>query len=364
MATNPDDALEQIANAPDLGGDEELGEAVIELTDDDMGGDSLADFIPEGADTQAADTQAAPAADTIEGGEGDDAVSEPPKRRARGTAQERFNELTERARQAEERAAEAEARAARAAEAEASAVRAAVFNHHAALETRAETLKAKLLEAKRNGDAELEVDLQAQFNRVETERHEAKEWLDTTPTAAPVAPPAPVEQPRPAPPAPAATPPTQVQYMPETAAWISRNTWFQQGSPDFDAELADEARLFARSVERRYKAEGKPIDSPAYFMEIDQHMRTAFPDDFAAPAPTTRGVPPMSRDVTVAPVVRGGAPAPGAPSGNSVRLDAAERGMAHQLAMNGALKKADGTRPTSAEAERMFAAQKLKLSKG
>lgn len=349
MATNPDDALEQIANAPDT--EEGLTEPVdIELTDDDMGGQSLADLL--GEDTQPAPAEETPD-DTLVGAEGGDAVTPEPPRKREPRSSERIRSLAAERDAALARAAELEADRDAARVAESEAVRAAVFNHHSALETRAEGLKARLLEAKRNGDNEAEVDLQAEFNRVVAERQEAKEWLETT--RSPRAPAQPPEQRQ----APAPAPAPQQQQLPaETAAWMSRNTWFQAGAPDFDPELAEEARLFARRLERRKPQE---IGTPAYFMEIDRHMRTEFPDAFDDVAPAApRGVPPMSRDATVAPVNRGGAPAPGAPSGRTVRLTAEQRSFAHQMAANGAFTNATGGRLTPAEAERHYAAQILK----
>lgn len=358
MSTNPDDALEQIANAPDFSDENALTEAVIELTDDDMGGQSLADFLPAGDDTQAAAAAAEP---PLEGEPAaDEAPAEPAPRQRPPRAQVRIEALTAERDAERQRAADLEARLERAAAAEAEAMHAAVYHHHAALKTQSDAIRAQLIEAERNGESEVKIDLQTRLNLVAADLREAEAALQQAPQRA-----APREEPRAAPaPAPVQQP-QAAPVPPETAAWISRNSWFQQGSPDFDAELADEARLYARSVERRYAAEGKinAIGSQAYFMEIDRHIRTAYPDAFDDPAPRARTVPPMSRDATVAPVVRGGAPAAGAPSGNSVRLSAEQRQFAHSMAANGAWNKPGGVRPTPAEAERIYAAQILKTQR-
>ncbi len=344
MSTESDDALEQIANAPDH--EEGVVEPVeIELTDEDMGGQTLADFVVE-----------EPAAAVEPPAAAEDPPAAPRERQPR--AQVRIEALTAERDAATARAAELEARATQAAQRSAEAEHAAIYHYHGKLTTEAESLRGKLLEAKRNGETETEIDLQTKLNLVSAELNNAAEALQSAPPRA-----APVEAPRPAPVSPPAAAPAQAEMAPETAAWIGRNAWFQNGSPAYDAEMADEARLFARRVERRLTAEGRAADigrTPAYWMEIDRHLRTEFPDAFDDPVPTTRGVPPMSRDATVAPVQRGGAPAPGAPTGNKVRLSAEERSFAHQMAANGAFRKNDGSRPSAAEAERMFAAQKLK----
>jgi hypothetical protein len=168
------------------------------------------------------------------------------------------------------------------------------------------------------------------------------------PVERPAPAPAPVEQPR--------------QVDPRTSDWVGRNTWFNPAAADYDPEMRTYAESVGTQINLRLARNGKQneIGGPGYWMEIDRHMRTEFPDAFEDVAPTQRAVPPMSRDATVAPVNRGGAPAAGAPSSRTVRLTAEERSFAHQMARNGAFAKAGGGRLTDAEAERHYAAQKLK----
>ena len=158
----------------------------------------------------------------------------------------------------------------------------------------------------------------------------------------------------------------QVSLEPRTRDWIEKNAWFQPQSPDFDPEMHEEATIYARRVERRYKADGRAdeIGSSAYFKEIDKHMRAEFPDAFDDKPAPKKATPKMKRDTTVAPVARsGGGDAP-AKRTAKVTLSPAERQFARNMAASGAYKKPNGQRMTDAEAEKYHAAFMLKQRKG
>jgi len=91
-----------------------------------------------------------------------------------------------------------------------------------------------------------------------------------------------------------------------------------------------------------------------------------FDDDDVPVAQPNGGVPQMTRpNGSIAPAARGAGGAPGgngAASSNKVTLSKEERGMARQLGASGALNKPNGQRPTDAEAERMYAIQKVRTA--
>jgi hypothetical protein len=129
--------------------------------------------------------------------------------------------------------------------------------------------------------------------------------------------------------------------------------------------MHEEATLYARRIERRYRSEGRDneIGGVDYFTEIDRHMRKEFPDAFSSVSTPSKKAPPMARDSNVAPVQRS---APGQPNKNSksIRLSADQRRMAHQLAQSGAIRNAKGGRMTDLEAEKYYAVHMMKQNKG
>lgn len=129
------------------------------------------------------------------------------------------------------------------------------------------------------------------------------------------------------------------------ADWESVNPWFSSNSPDFDAELHQEARIYAANLERRLQREGRAheIDTPAYYQAISRYMDTEFFEQEPEPAPQTRTptrLPQMTN--TRSPV---NAPSRGTPpsnNGNAVaKLDADQQDMA--LRFFGNKKHKDGT---------------------
>jgi hypothetical protein len=217
-------------------------------------------------------------------------------------------------------------------------------------------LKQKLAEARSMMDNEKIDDLQYQFNKTMNDLEAVTNWEREQQNKAA----------RPAQPAaPAAPQQQQVSLEPRTASWIQKNSWFQPKSEDFDPEMHEEATLYARRVERRFRSEGRDdeIGSVDYFTEIDRHMRREFPDAFAAQATPSKKAPLMSRDSNAAPVQR---TAPGQPpkKSTSVRLTADQRRMAHQMGQSGAFRNPNGSRMSDLEAEKYYAIHMMKTGKG
>jgi len=145
----------------------------------------------------------------------------------------------------------------------------------------------------------------------------------------------------------------------------SENDWFQPQSPEFDPEMHEEATLYARRIERRYRSEGRDdeIGGVDYFTEIDRHMRKEYPDAFSAVSTPSRRTPPMSRESNVAPVQRNSSNQQGKAS-KTIRLSSDQRRMAHQLAQSGAIRNQKGGRMTDLEAEKYYAVHMMKQNKG
>jgi hypothetical protein len=129
--------------------------------------------------------------------------------------------------------------------------------------------------------------------------------------------------------------------------------------------MHEEATLYARRIERRYRSEGRDdeIGGVDYFTEIDRHMRKEYPDAFSAVSTPSKRTPPMSRESNIAPVQRS-APNQQGKMAKTIRLTADERRMAHQLAQSGAIRNPDGSRMTPIQGERNYAVQKAKQNKG
>lgn len=325
----------------------------IEITEDDLGERIEGDAEEEEAEEQA-EEQPEEVQETAEQEEEPEEEEAPKRRRS---PEKRISELARKAAEAERRAQELEARLLKEAQLREQSEQAMMTHYKNNLSVTAMDLKQKLAEARTMMDNEKIDDLQYQFNKVMNDLEAVTNWEREQQSKAA----------RPAQPAPAAQPAQQQQVTlePRTANWIQKNTWFQPQSDDFDPEMHEEATLYARRVERRYRAEGREdeIGGVDYFTEIDRHMRREFPDAFSAPATPAKKAPPMSRDSTVAPVQRS---APGQPQKTSrtVRLTADQRRMAHQMAQSGAFRKPNGGRMTDLEAEKYYAIHMMKQNKG
>lgn len=320
----------------------------IEITEDDLG-ESLEDYEQQESEPEE-ERQEEPEEEQPEEPEEEEA----PKRRR--SADKRIIELARKAAEAEQRAQDMEARLQKEAQLREQSEQAMMTHYRNNLSVTAMDLKQKLAEARSMMDNEKIDDLQYQFNKTMNDLEAVTNWEREQQNKAA----------RPAQPAaPAAPQQQQVSLEPRTASWIQKNSWFQPKSEDFDPEMHEEATLYARRVERRFRAEGRDeeIGSVDYFTEIDRHMRREFPDAFAAQATPSKKAPLMSRDSNAAPVQR---TAPGQPpkKSTSVRLTADQRRMAHQMGQSGAFRNPNGGRMSDLEAEKYYAIHMMKTGKG
>jgi hypothetical protein len=321
----------------------------IEITEEDLG-ESLEDYEQQ----EEPEEEQPEAPEEVAEQEEPEEVEEAPKRRR--SPEKRISELARKAAEAEQRAQALEARLQKESQLREQSEQAMMTHYRNNLSVTAMDLKQKLSEARSMMDNEKIDDLQYQFNKTMNDLEAVTNWEREQQNKAS----RPVE--------PAAPQPSQQQQVtlePRTASWIQKNTWFQPKSEDFDPEMHEEATLYARRVERRFRAEGRDdeIGSVDYFTEIDRHLRREFPDAFAAQATPTKRAPPMSRDSNAAPVQR---TAPGQPprKSTSIRLSADERRMAHQMAQSGAYRNPNGSRMNDLEAEKYHAIYILKTKKG
>lgn len=339
----------------------------LELDEDDFGGDLndyLDDVEPEAEEPEQEpdeveeesedDSEEAEVEDTYPDEE--EAEEEEPRPRKRD-AERRIAELARRAQEAERRAQETEARLRQEAALRQQSDLAMMTHYEHRLKSDATALLGQIEEAATMGDVRKQAELQAMFNQLQNDLTGIDAWRKEAEAKM-----LEVQQA----PAPAQPQQQQVTLEPRTRDWISKNTWFQPQSPDFDPEMHEEATIYARRVERRYKSEGRAdeIGGSAYFKEIDRHMRTEFADAFDdRPAPK-KATPKMKRDNTVAPVARSGGGETPTKRTAKVTLSPAERQFARNMAASGAYKKPNGQRMTDAEAEKYHAAFMLKQRKG
>ena len=320
----------------------------IEITEEDLG-ESLEDY-----EQQEEPEEEQPEAPEEVAEQEEPEEEEAPKRRR--SPEKRISELARKAAEAEQRAQALEARLQKESQLREQSEQAMMTHYRNNLSVTAMDLKQKLSEARSMMDNEKIDDLQYQFNKTMNDLEAVTNWEREQQNKAS----RPVELAAPQP-----SQQQQVTLEPRTAGWIQKNTWFQPKSEDFDPEMHEEATLYARRVERRFRAEGRDdeIGSVDYFTEIDRHMRREFPDAFAAQATPTKRAPPMSRDSNAAPVQR---TAPGQPpkKSTSIRLSADERRMAHQMAQSGAYRNPNGSRMNDLEAEKYHAIYILKTKKG
>ena len=327
----------------------------IEITEDDLG-ENLADFDVEGEQEQEAEEEAAEPEEAA--AEPEDEQEEAEVKPRRRDAQKRIAELARRAQEAERRALEVEARLQQESSLRQQSDIAMMTHYERSLKTQAQAIRSQLTEAMSIGDTEKQIDLQTQLMQLQNDLSGVDNWRrqQEAMRAAPQAKPEQAQQ--------QAQQQAQPTLEPQTAEWISKNAWFQPQSQAFDPEMHEEATLYARRIERRYRSEGRDteIGSVAYFTEIDRHMRSEFPDAFETVNTPKKASPPMSRNTPVAPVTRS-APEGQSKNSKTIRLSADQRRMAHQLAESGAIKKAAGGRMTPAEAERYYAVHLMKQAR-
>ena len=344
----------------------------LELDDDDVGG-NLVDYLddseeddevavedeeePEEEEDSEDDAEEAEAEDDdqVEPEEEEEEERRPRKR----DAERRISELSRRAQEAEQRAQEIEARLQQESALRQQSDLAMMTHYEQRLRGDANVVLGQIEEAISMGDGRKQAELQSQFNQLQNDLSGIDAWRKEAEAKMVEAQQAPA-QPEPK------QQQQQVTLEPRTLGWIEKNPWFQPQSPDFDAEMHEEATMFARRLERRFKADGRgdEIGSSSYFKEIDKHMRAEFADAIPDRSAPKKATPKMKRENTVAPVARsGGSDSPTKRTAKIV-MSAADRQFARNMAASGAYKKPNGQRMTDAEAERYHAAFMLKQRKG
>lgn len=342
----------------------------LELDDDDVGG-NLADYLDESEeDVEIAEDEEEPeeeedSEDDAEEAEAEDddqvepeEEEEEPRPRKRD-AERRISELARRAQEAEQRAQEIEARLQQESALRQQSDLAMMTHYEQRLRGDANVVLGQIEEAISMGDGRKQAELQAQFNQLQNDLSGIDAWRKDAEAKM-------AEAQREPEPKPQTQQQQQVTLEPRTRDWIEKNPWFQPQSEDFDAEMHEEATMFARRLERRFKADGRAdeIGSSSYFKEIDKHMRAEFADAIPDRSAPKKATPKMKRENTVAPVVRSGGSDSPTKRTAKVSLSPAERQFARNMAASGAYKKPNGQRMSDAEAERYHAAFMLKQRKG
>lgn len=319
----------------------------IEITEDDLG-ESLADYKEEESEEEPEEEE--PEEEVLEEEEPEE--EEAPKRKR--SPDKRIAELARKAADAERRAQEAESRLQNEAQMRQQSDFAMMTHYKNNLINEAGSVKQKLMDAHSMGDSEQIVELQSIYYKLQNDLAGVENWEAEQKVSAPA-----VQK--------QAQPKAQPQpsLEPRTAGWIQKNEWFQPQSAEFDPEMHEEATLYARRIERRYRSEGRDeeIGGVDYFTEIDRHMRKEYPDAFSTVSTPSKRTPPMSRESNVAPVQRS-APNQQGKNSTTIRLTADQRRMAHQLAESGAIRNPDGSRMNKVQGERYYAVQVKKQSKG
>jgi hypothetical protein len=323
----------------------------IEITEDDLG-ESLADYQEEESEEEPEEEESEEEELEEEEPEEEEPEEEAPKRKR--SPDKRIAELARKAAEAERRAQEAEARLENEAQMRQQSDLAMMTHYKNNLINEASTVKQQLVEAHTMGDSERIIELQSVYYKLQNDLTGVENWEAQQKVSTPK-----VQQEA----QPKAQPQTTLE--PRTATWIQKNEWFQPQSPEFDPEMHEEATLYARRIERRYRSEGRDdeIGGVDYFTEIDRHMRKEYPDAFSSVSTPSKRTPPMARDSNVAPVQRS-APNQQGKTTKSIRLSADQRRMAHQLAQSGAIRNAKGGRMTDLEAEKYYAVHMMKQNKG
>jgi len=318
----------------------------IEITEDDLG-ESLADYDGEESEEEPEEEEPEEVEEVEEEPE-----EEAPKRKR--SPDKRIAELARKAADAERRAQDAESRLQNEAQMRQQSDFAMMSHYKNNLINEASTVKQRLVDAHSMGDSEQIIELQSIYYKLQNDLAGVENWEAEQKVTAPEV----KKQAQ-----PKAQPQTTLE--PRTAGWIQKNEWFQPQSPEFDPEMHEEATLYARRIERRYRSEGRDdeIGGVDYFTEIDRHMRKEYPDAFSAVSTPSKRTPPMSRESNVAPVQRS-APNQQGKSAKTIRLSSDQRRMAHQLAQSGAIRNQKGGRMTDLEAEKYYAIHMMKQNKG
>jgi hypothetical protein len=319
----------------------------IEITEDDLG-ESLQDYDEEESDAEPEEEEEPEEVEEAE----EEVEEEAPKRKR--SPDKRIAELARKAADAERRAQEAESRLQNEAQLRQQSDFAMMTHYKNNLINEAGSVKQRLMDAHSMGDSEQIVELQSVYYKLQNDLAGVENWEAEQKVSTPEV----QKQAQ-----PKAEPQTTLE--PRTAGWIQKNDWFQPQSPEFDPEMHEEATLYARRIERRYRSEGRDdeIGGVDYFTEIDRHMRKEYPDAFSSVSTPSKRTPPMSRESNVAPVQRS-APNQQGKMAKTIRLSSDQRRMAHQLAQSGAIRNQKGGRMTDLEAEKYYAVHMMKQNKG
>jgi len=319
----------------------------IEITEDDLG-ESLQDYDEEESDGEPEEEEEPEEVEEAE----EEVEEEAPKRKR--SPDKRIAELARKAADAERRAQEAESRLQNEAQLRQQSDFAMMTHYKNNLINEAGSVKQRLMDAHSMGDSEQIVELQSVYYKLQNDLAGVENWEAEQKVSTPEV----QKQAQ-----PKAEPQTTLE--PRTAGWIQKNDWFQPQSPEFDPEMHEEATLYARRIERRYRSEGRDdeIGGVDYFTEIDRHMRKEYPDAFSTVSTPSKRTPPMSRESNVAPVQRS-APNQQGKNSKTIRLSSDQRRMAHQLAQSGAIRSPKGGRMTDLEAEKYYAIHMMKQNKG
>lgn len=339
----------------------------LELDDDDVGG-NLVDYLDESeedGEVAAEDEEEYEEEDSDDAeeaeAEDDDQVEpeeeEEERRPRKRDAERRISELSRRAQEAEQRAQQIEARLQQESALRQQSDLAMMTHYEQRLRGDANVVLGQIEEADAMGDLRKVTELTAHYGKLQSDLEGIDAWRKDAEAKIAEAQRAPAQQ---------QPQRQQVTLEPRTRDWIEKNPWFQPQSAEFDAEMHEEATVFARRLERRFKADGRAdeIGSSSYFKEIDKHMRAEFADAIPDRSAPKKATPKMKRENTVAPVARsGGSDSPTKRTAKIV-MSAADRQFARNMAASGAYKKPNGQRMSDAEAERYHAAFMLKQRKG
>jgi len=323
----------------------------IEITEDDLG-ESLADYDEDESEEEPEEEE--PEEEEVEEAEEEPEEEEEEAPKRKRSPDKRIAELARKAADAERRAQDAESRLQNEAQMRQQSDFAMMTHYKNNLINEAGAVKQKLIDAHSMGDSEQVIELQSIYYKLQNDLTGVENWEAEQKVSAPEV--QKQAQPRSEP---------QTTLEPRTAGWIQKNDWFQPQSPEFDPEMHEEATLYARRIERRYRSEGRDdeIGGVDYFTEIDRHMRKEYPDAFSTVSTPSKRTPPMSRESNVAPVQRN-APNQQGKNSKTIRLSSDQRRMAHQLAQSGAIRNQKGGRMTDLEAEKYYAVHMMKQNKG
>lgn len=294
---------------------------------------------------------------------------QPPRRKNHVPSKQRISQLTAQRKEAEERAAFWENEAKKYYTSTQSLQQKSQNAERQSMQLWAEGLKAKqasarqaMIEAKNSGDTAAEAKAIEDLATYTSDLRTAETYLQRNPQ-----PPQPAQQPQRAPQQPG--PQQAAQFTPEVQAWMKENSWYNQGSADFDPDMSQFAHATALQVEARLRRQGRAseIGKASYLAEIDQAVRKEFPDMFEEDAGQQRQPLRMQANGPNAAVAHNGAPQNGIRrTGNqiAVQLSAEEREYARNMQKKHESGPKAGQAWTDAEKEQHYARIKYDQSRG